>query len=173
MRSWTLIRIVLGGGDGYTQPVLVAPCREPGRRMKSNRRTFLYLLPAVVFFCNGLVIESLRPAFRSGSHPYLAFVLGWMPNYLAGLGFMALGIAILALAGDLTRDARLPGLAHPFMLLVAAGSLLGLIGWEFAQQAGRLVFDVDDILATVGGVLTGYGLFVVAHRRHVLLASTR
>ena len=140
--------------------------------MKSNARAFLYLLPAVVFFGNSLVIEGLRPALRSGSHPYLAFVLGWMPNYLAGLGFMVLGVAILALAGNLTRDARLPGLAHPFMLLMAAVSLLGLIGWELAQLSGGLVFDVHDILATVGGVLTGYGLFVVAHRRHLLLAST-
>ena len=133
--------------------------------MKSNARAFLYLLPAVVFFGNSLVIEGLRPALRSGSHPYLAFVLGWMPNYLAGLGFMVLGVAILALAGNLTRDARLPGLAHPFMLLMAAVSLLGLIGWELAQLSGGLVFDVHDIL-------TGYGLFVVAHRRHLLLAST-
>ena len=140
--------------------------------MKSNARAFLYLLPAVVFFGNSLVIEGLRPALRSGSHPYLAFVLGWMPNSLAGLGFMVLGVAILALAGNLTRDARLPGLAHPFMLLMAAVSLLGLIGWELAQLSGGLVFDVHDILATVGGVLTGYGLFVVAHRRHLLLAST-
>lgn len=140
--------------------------------MKSKGRAFLYLLPAVIFFGNSLVIEVLRPAFRSGSHPFLAFVLGWTPNYLAGLGFMVLGAAILALAGDLTRDARLPGLAHPFMLLVAAVSLLGLIGWEFTQLSGRLVYDVHDILATVGGVLTGYGLFVVAHRRHLLLART-
>jgi hypothetical protein len=95
-----------------------------------------------------------------------------MPNYLAGLGFMVLGVAILALAGDLTRDARLPFLAHRFMLLMAAVALLGLIGWEFAQRSGRLVFDVHDIFATVGGVLTGYGFFVVAHRRHLLLAST-
>lgn len=140
--------------------------------MKSKARAFLYLLPALVFFGNSLVIEGLRPAFRSGAHPYVVFVLGWMPNYLAGLGFMVLGAAILAFAGDLTRDARLPGLAHRFMLLVAAVSLIGLIGWEFAQLSGRLVFDVHDILATVGGVLTGYVLFVVAHRRHLLLAST-
>lgn len=140
--------------------------------MKSKGRVLLYLFPAVVFFANSLVIEGLRPAFRSGSRPSLSFVLGWMPNYLAGLGFMVLGVAILALAGDLTRDARLPGLAYPFMLLVAAVSLIGLIGWELAQLSGRLVFDVHDILATVGGVLTGYGVFVVAHRRHLLLAGT-
>ncbi len=140
--------------------------------MKSNRRAVIYLLPAMVLFCNSLVIEVLRPAFRSGAHPYLAFVLGWMPNYLAGLGFVVLGAALLALAWDLTRNARLPGLAHPLMLLMAAVSSLGLIGWEFAQRSGRLVFDVHDILATVGGVLTGYGLFVVAHRRHLLLAGT-
>lgn len=140
--------------------------------MKSNRRAVIYLLPAMVLFCNSLVIEVLRPAFRSGAHPYLAFVLGWMPNYLAGLGFVVLGAALLALAWDLTRNARLPGLAHPLMLLLAAVSLLGLIGWEFAQLSGRLVFDVLDILATVGGVLTGYGLFVVGHRRHLLLART-
>jgi hypothetical protein len=140
--------------------------------MKSKGRAFLYLLPSIVSFSNSLVIEVLRPAFGSGSHPFLAFVLGWMPNCLSGLGFMVLGVAILALAGDLTRDARLPVLARPFMLLVAAVSLLGLIGWEFAQRSGRLVFDVHDILATVGGVLTGYGLFVVAHRRHLLLTST-
>ena len=140
--------------------------------MKSNRMAFLYLLPAAVFFGNSLVIEGLRPAFRSGSHPYLAFVLGWMPNYLAGLGFMVLGVAILALVGDLTRDTRLPGLAHPFMLLIAAVSLLGLIGWEIAQLSGKLVFDVHDILASVGGVLSGYGFFVVAHRRQLLLAGT-
>lgn len=140
--------------------------------MKSKARALLYLLPAAIFFGNSLVTEGLRPAFRSGAHPHLAFVLGWMPNYLAGLGFMVLGAALLALAGDLTRDARLPGLAHPFMLLTAAVSLVGLIGWEFAQLSGGLVFDVHDILATVGGVLTGYGLFVVVHRRHLLLAST-
>jgi hypothetical protein len=140
--------------------------------MKSKARAVLYLLPAVVFFGNSLVIEGLRPAFRSGSHPYVAFVLGWMPNFLAGLGFMVLGAAILAFAWDLTRDARLPGLAHPFMLLVAAVSSLGLVGWEFAQLSGRLVFDVHDLLATVGGVLTGYGLFVVAHRRHLLLSGS-
>lgn len=139
--------------------------------MKSSLRGFLYLLPAVVFFGNSVVIDILRPSFRSGSHPHVAFVLGWMPNYLAGLGFMVLGIAILALAGDLTRDTRLPGLAHPFMLLMAAATLLGLIGWELAQLSGRLVFDVHDVVATVGGVLTGYGLFGVARRRHLLLAS--
>ncbi|HYN42144.1 MAG TPA: hypothetical protein VE129_10230, partial [Thermoanaerobaculia bacterium] len=74
----------------------------------SKGRALLYLLPAVIFFANSWVIEGLRPACRSGSHPFLAFVLGWMPNYLAGLGFMVLGLAIIAMTSELTRDARLP-----------------------------------------------------------------
>lgn len=44
--------------------------------MKSSRKDFICLLPAAAFFGSSGVLDVLRPALRSGSHPCLAFALG-------------------------------------------------------------------------------------------------
>lgn len=44
----------------------------------------------------------------------------------------------------------------------AAVAVVGLVGWEFIQKTSpRFVFDVADIVATLVGILVGFGMLVV------------
>lgn len=131
----------------------------------------LYLLPAMLFFGNSLVIEVLRPRYQKPPGNTVAFVLGWLPNAISGLGFMALGLAALRLAVEYGQGRAPRERAHHFMAGVAGFSLLGLVGWELSQIHGRLVFDVNDMVASVGGVLAGYALFALARRYDPVLAT--
>lgn len=112
--------------------------------------------PLLVFSMLDVVRGVLRPRFGTAEHGLTSGILGWLPNYLAGLGFVLLVIATLSLVdalGGLPVLTRYRGWLIGF---AAVASAAGLCAWELAQLEGNLVFDVADIWASIGGATTGW-----------------
>ena len=86
----------------------------------------------------------------------LNLLIGVLPNVAAAIAipYVLLGIWIEERAGMSVATVR----RNFIRLSIFAGS--GLILWEFLQQSSRrLVFDVNDLGATLGGLLLGWLIF--------------
>lgn len=119
--------------------------------------------PLIVFSVLDVVRGVLRPRFGTAEHGLISGILGWLPNYLAGLGFVLIVLATLSLVDALGGA---PVLTRYRGWLIGSASLAaaaGLIGWELAQLDGNLVFDVADIWASIAGAATGW-LIALAQR---------
>ena len=88
--------------------------------------------------------------------PFLSFLIGVLPNVAAAIAipYVFLGIWIEQRAGMSVAVVR----RNFIRLSIFAGG--GLIAWEFLQLSSRrLVFDVNDLGATLGGLLLGWLIF--------------
>jgi len=88
--------------------------------------------------------------------PFLSFLIGVLPNVAAAIAipYVILGAWIEQRAGMSVAVVR----RNFNRLSLGAGG--GLILWEFLQQSSRrLVFDVNDLGATLGGLLLGWLIF--------------
>lgn len=100
-----------------------------------------------------IIDELIRPRYGVGEG-LLPYILGIAPNFLAaGLIFPFSILTIRDSYAD--RKGSILHLNKWFWLGVAV-SQIALIAWEFIQLSGNLVFDPDDIIATLLG-----GLFAV------------
>jgi uncharacterized membrane protein len=129
--------------------------------MRKKQQYFLYFSPLIIFFANDFVRNNLRPKYGADKYELLSVILGWLPNYLAGLGFVLLGLAAAKLISEINKRR----ISHKhllwFVTLVSVISAAGLIWWEFEQKSGKLIYDMNDIFATIGGVLSGYVAFLI------------
>lgn len=112
--------------------------------------------PLLVFSMLDVVRGVLRPRFGTAEHGLTSDILGWLPNYLAGLGFVLLVNATLSLVDALGGLPVLTRYRGWLIGLAAVASAAGLCAWELAQIGGNLVFDVADIWASIGGATTGW-----------------
>jgi len=125
-------------------------------------------LPALIFILNELIRTYLRPVYGQRRYGLVSETLGWLPNFLAPLGFMSLAIVIVMLTEGssdqlMSRKSRL--------LLLSAFVIIGLTGFllhEMSQKGTGLTFDIGDIYATIAGVFLGAWLFYL-----VLLKNKR
>ena len=90
--------------------------------------------------------------------PLLLHLLGVLPSFAAAIAipFVVLGMWLESspVSSSMALRKRFIGIT------LAAGA--GLILWEFGQQSSRaLFFDPDDLVATLVGLLVGWGLFAV------------
>ncbi|AOM80442.1 hypothetical protein [Pedobacter steynii] len=119
----------------------------------------IFFLPALIFITSELIRTLLRPIYGQRKYGLLSEILGWLPNFLAPLGFMSVAIAIIILAqssSDKTISKKFK------LLLLFAFTIIGLVGFllhEMTQKGTGLTFDVNDIYATVAGVWLGVYLF--------------
>lgn len=117
--------------------------------MKFKAEHFWLLLFAVNFAAFQLVQDHLRPSY-TGDHPAARYFLGVAPNFFPAVGIPALFMVLL--------PQLFPG-RHSWWILrkkhLAANliSVTGLVGWEFMQLTGKLVFDWNDVLWTLLGAL--------------------
>lgn len=99
----------------------------------------------------GLALLSLTQWIRARGwvlDPALTLVLGWMPNFAAGLAMPLILAGILAANG---RDGA-RALAAPRVTGVVAFTTTGLLAWElFQTRSPRFVFDWYDVAATLAG----------------------
>lgn len=90
--------------------------------------------------------------------PLLLHLLGVLPSFAAAIAipFVVLGMWLESspVSSSMALRKRFIGIT------LAAGA--GLILWEFGQQSSRaLFFDPDDLVATLVGLVVGWGLFAV------------
>lgn len=114
------------------------------------------LAPLVVFSALDVVRGVLRPRFGAAEHGLVSDLLGWLPNYLAGLGFVSIVLATLSLVDALGGAPVLTRYRGWLIGSATVAAAAGLTAWEFAQLEGNLIFDVADIWASIGGAATGW-----------------
>ena len=90
--------------------------------------------------------------------PLLLHLLGVLPSFAAAIAipFVVLGMWLESspVSSSMALRKRFIGIT------LAAGA--GLILWEFGQQSSRaLFFDPDDLVATLVGLVVGWGLFAL------------
>lgn len=88
----------------------------------------------------------------------LAYLIGVGPNFAAAI---AITFVVLAAWLDM-RPVADPGAVQLRFRISAAISALGLIGWECLQMTSHaLVFDWQDVLATLAGIAVSTVLYRV------------
>ena len=112
--------------------------------------------PLIVFSMLDVVRGVLRPRFGAAEHGVISGILGWLPNYRAGLGFVLIVLATLSLVDALGGAPLLTRYRGWLIGSATVAAAAGLIAWELAQLEGNLVFDVADIWASIGGAATGW-----------------
>ena len=90
--------------------------------------------------------------------PLLLYLLGVLPSFAAAI---AIPFVVLGMWLESSPVSSYTTLRKRFIwIMLAAGA--GLILWEFGQQSSRaLFFDPDDLVATLVGLVVGWGLFAV------------
>lgn len=90
--------------------------------------------------------------------PLLTYAIGVGPNFAAAI---AITFVVLAAWLDMRPVAGEAALARRFRAS-AALSALGLIGWECVQMTSHaLVFDWQDVVATLAGIAVAALLFAI------------
>lgn len=86
-----------------------------------------------------------------------SYFLGVMPNVAAAI---AIPFVFMGIVADQKKDQSLSNLRRWFYVS-AVLSCCGLLGWEFIQRTSdRLIFDMNDLGATVVGSLLAYAIFL-------------
>lgn len=91
----------------------------------------------------------------------LTYLIGVGPNFAAAI---AITFVVLAAWLDMRPVADAAAVGRRFRIS-AAVSALGLIGWECVQMTSHaLVFDWQDVLATLAGIAVSSALFAALRR---------
>lgn len=133
--------------------------------MTTNQKSIFFFIPISIFVLNEVIREYLRPVYGQQKYGWISSVLGWLPNFLAAWGVIALGASVLLMIYEFStvRFSR-----RAIMLYVASVNfvaLTGLIIHEVAQKGTGLHYDIQDIYATIIGVITGNLFFWISLRR--------
>ena len=98
----------------------------------------------------------------SNGAPASIYILGVLPNIAAAI---AIPFVFMGIFADQRKDASLRSIRNWFFASVFV-SCAGLFGWEFIQRTGdRLVFDTDDLIATLIGSVLSLGIFATITKK--------
>ena len=136
--------------------------------MNKNKLLIFYFSPVLIFFANEVFMSYIRPIYGLRKYGLLSTILGWLPNYFAAFGFILLGLILFKFIIDINKNKNYYSYIYKYMSLISFISLTGLIWWEFEQKNGKLIYDINDIYATIGGVLCGYLIFLILKFKNLL-----
>ena len=123
--------------------------------MTQTQKRFFSLLPILLIVGNELVRTYIRPLYGKEEFGLLSVILGWLPNFLAPLAFMTLGILLVILLQDLLNKPITRRVSLFLLGVFILFGLVGFIGHEVTQKGTGLFYDVHDIYATLGGLFVG------------------
>lgn len=121
---------------------------------KTATRIF-YVIPTLIFIINEGIRTYIRPIYGQKKYGLISEILGWLPNFLAGLGLMTLGITIVLLTQHITNQGISLKAKVILLVIISAVALTGLILHEISQKDTGLYYDSQDIFATIAGVVLG------------------
>lgn len=127
--------------------------------MTKTKERLFYFLPPLIFISNELIRSHIRPIYGQKKYGIWSEILGWLPNFLAGFGILALGIGILLFSQNISDKKMLRKTRIVALIAISIIALSGLILHEITQKDTGLYYDTQDISATVGGVLLGVVLY--------------
>ena len=88
--------------------------------------------------------------------PVVAYLVGVLPNVVAAI---AIPFVFMGIIADQKKDAPPTTIQRWFYASVIT-SCFGLLGWELIQRTSdRLIFDFNDLLATVVGSIIACAIF--------------
>ncbi len=90
--------------------------------------------------------DNIRPNYN-GDSSVIKYLLGVAPNFFPAIGIPALFVLLIPYV--LKKNYSGTWLYKKRHLSANLISVIGLIGWEFIQVAGKLRFDWNDILWTL------------------------
>ena len=134
--------------------------------MAKTKERLFYFLPPLLFLTNEAVRTYIRPIYGQKKYGIWSEILGWLPNFLAGLGIMALGIGMVLFSQSIS-DKTVPKKTKTIILIaLTAIALTGLILHEITQKGTGLYYDNQDIFATIAGVFLGVVLYYLVLLRN-------
>ena len=141
--------------------------------MTKTKERLFYFLPPLIFLTNEAVRTYIRPIYGQKKYGIWSEILGWLPNFLAGFGIMALGIGIVLFSQNIS-DKTVPKKTKTIILItLTATALTGLILHEVTQRGTGLYYDTQDIFATIAGVFLGVMLYYFMLLRNKLITEKK
>ena len=126
--------------------------------MKLSTRYGLVGLGGLALLTGGHWIREVS----SDGAPAVIYILGVLPNIAAAI---AIPFVFMGIFTDQRKNASLRSIRNWFFASVFV-SCAGLFGWEFIQRIGnRLVFDIDDLIATVLGSFLSLVIFAAITKK--------
>jgi hypothetical protein len=116
--------------------------------MKFKSEYYWFLIFAFCFVAFNQIQVNVRPNYI-GDDSVVKYLLGVAPNFFPAIGIPALFVVIIPyILKKKYSDSWFYEKRHLSASLI---SIIGLVGWEFAQMSGKLRFDWNDILWTFIG----------------------
>ena len=127
--------------------------------MTNIKFKFLSYTTAFLMCLIEIIRTFIRPIYGKKEFGNISYVLGWLPNYLAGLTLVLLGAMLIKPFIENQDINRINKIKNIYMLIVSVLSLAGLILWEIEQKTSNLYYDINDIYASIFGVICGYVIY--------------
>ncbi len=141
--------------------------------MTQNKKRFLSSLSVIIIIGNELIRTFIRPVYGKSSYGLISDILGWLPNFLASFGFIAIGITFTVLAEDISGKHFTRQRSSLLLGILVVTGLIGFIVHEITQKGSGLYYDLNDIYATLAGTLAGAFLFYMTMIRPEATTSHR
>jgi len=127
--------------------------------MNKRNKNIFFLLPIILIFGNELIRTFIRPKYGKKEFGLISEILGWLPNFLAAFGFLTMGISLIIIAQDVSQKQLTKKQGYLMLIVLVIIGLIGFLGHELTQKGTGLVYDVNDIYATIVGIALGSFLF--------------
>ena len=136
------------------------------KNMKFRLEYYWFSIFAVCFTAFNQIQDNIRPNYIGGNS-IIKYLLGVAPNFFPAIGLPALFIPTIAyLFKNKSSDNWYFKMRHLSSNLI---SVIGLVGWEFAQMSGKLRFDWNDILWTFIGALLFQVIWILSPQQYKVL----
>jgi hypothetical protein len=131
--------------------------------MKFKLEYYWFLIFAICFSAFNQIQDNIRPNYI-GDNAALKYFLGVAPNFFPAIGIPALFVLIIPyVRNKKNSDNWFSKKRHLAANLI---SVIGLIGWEFAQMSGKLRFDWNDILWTFIGAFVFQFIWLISPQKY-------
>ena len=130
--------------------------------MKLKTIHYWFFIFAICFFAYQQIQDNIRP-YYAGENSIIVYLLGVAPNFFPAVGIPAL--FVLALPYVFQKKSEEFWTNKKRHLVANLISIIGLVGWEFTQQFGKLHFDWHDILWTFIGAACFHMIWVFTPER--------
>jgi hypothetical protein len=132
--------------------------------MKFKLEYYWFLIFALCFTAFNQIQDNFRPKYN-GDNSIIKYLLGVAPNFFPAIGIPALFIMVIPLV--LKKNNSETWIYKKRHLSANLFSVIGLVGWEFAQLSGKLIFDWNDILWTLIGALSFHFIWLITPQRFI------
>ena len=131
--------------------------------MKFKLEYYWFLIFALCFTAFNQIQDNIRPNY-SGDNSIVKYLLGVAPNFFPAIGIPALFVLTIPYVfKKKNSDNWFFKMRHLSSNLI---SVIGLVGWEFAQMSGKLRFDWNDILWTFIGAILFQVIWILSPQKY-------